>query len=179
MRRTWRLVVLGGISIIGVWVAAAAPAAADPKAYVLQSSDLPGWVTKKTEPTPAVGGGILGGYGALYQKAGVLAGLIQVDTKAALCASASVAHRALTVVYARPHGYHRVAATWRVGDESALLQQSKIGSTGDRLQVYVIVWRSGSVVGAVFGGGIAGTFHVGDVLAVARKQQARIARLPH
>jgi hypothetical protein len=45
--------------------------------------------------------------------------------------------------------------------------------------VYVIVWRSGSVIGAVFGGGIAGTFRVADVLALARKQQARIAQLPH
>jgi hypothetical protein len=83
------------------------------------------------------------------------------------------------VVYARPHGYHRLVAAWRIGDESALLQQSKVGTSGDLLQVYLIVWRSGSVIGAVFGGGIAGTFHVRDVLELARKQQARIAHLPH
>jgi hypothetical protein len=105
--------------------------------------------------------------------------VIQVDSKAALCDTTTVAHRALTVVYARPHGYHRVAAAWRIGDESALLQQSKLGPTGGRLVVYVIVWRSGLVIGAVFGGGIAGTFRVADVLALARKQQARIAQLPH
>lgn len=146
---------------------------------MLHSSDLPGWVVKKTEATPPSAGGAFASYGLLYQKPGVLEGLIQVDSKAALCGTATVAHRALTVVYARPHGYHRVAAAWRVGDESALLEQSKVGPTGDRLLVYVIVWRSGSVVGAVFGGGISGTFRIADVLALARKQQARIARLPH
>lgn len=146
---------------------------------MLHSSDLPGWVVKKTETTPAAAGGVLGAYGSLYQKPGVLDGLIQVDSKAALCSTATVAHRALTVVCARPHGYHRLVAAWRIADESALLEQSKVGASGDLLQVYLIVWRSGSVIGAVFEGGIAGTFHVRDVLALARRQQARITQLPH
>lgn len=172
-------VVLLGVALVAVAAPAAAARAPDPRAYVLRSSDLPGWVVKKTETTPAAAGGVLGGYGLLYQKPGVLHGLIQVDSKAALCTTATVAHRALTVVYAHPHGYHRLVAAWRIGDESALLQQSKVGASGDPLQVYLIVWRSGSVIGAVFGGGIAGTFNVGDVLELARKQQARIAHLPH
>ena len=174
-----RQIVVLGVALVTATASAAAAQAANPREYVLQSSDLPGWVVKKTETTPAPAGGVFASYGRLYQKPGVLEGLIQVDSKAALCGTSTVAHRALTVVYARPHGYHRVAAAWRIGDESALLQQSRVGATGDRLVVYVIVWRSGSIVGAVFGGGIAGTFHVTDVLALARKQQARIASLPH
>ena len=176
-----RRVVLLGVALAAVAVAPAggAEGASDPKAYVLHAADLPGWVVTKTETTPASANGVFASYGLLYQKPGVLKGLIQVDSKAALCGTASVAQRALTMVYARPHGYHRVAAAWRVGDESALLQQTKSGTTGDRLQVYVVVWRSASVIGAVFGSGIAGTFHVGDVLELARRQQARIAHLPH
>lgn len=174
-----RRVVVLGVALVTAAASAAAARAATPREYVLHASDLPGWVVKKTETTPASAGGVFASYGLLYQKPGVLKGLIQVDSKAALCGTATAAHRALTVVYARPHGYHRVAAAWRIGDESALLQQSKVGATGDRLVVYVIVWRSGPVIGAVFGGGIAGTFRVADVLALARKQQARIAQLPH
>jgi hypothetical protein len=180
MRRAWMAGVLLGISAVAASAAAVAFGAADPKAFVLQPSDLPGWVVKKTQTTPAAAGsGILGDYGVLYREPGVLKGLIQIDSKAALCGSAIVARRVLTVVYLRPHGYHRVVAGWRIGDESALFRQEKLGATGDRLIVYLVVWRSGAVVGAVFGGGIAGTFHVGDVLAVVRKQQARIAHLTH
>ncbi len=44
---------------------------------MLRSSDLPGWVVKKTETTPAAASGVVGGYGLLYQTPGVLHSLCQ------------------------------------------------------------------------------------------------------
>ena len=174
-----RLLMPVAVLSAGLAAPAVGSAAADPKPYVLQRADLPGWVIKKTETTPATGAGIFGSYGVLYQNPGVLRGLIQVDSKAAIFGSEVLAHQAMTLVYARPHGYRRVSAAWRIGDESALFEQSKIGATGDRLIVYLVVWRSRTVLGIVFGGGIRGTFHARNVVALARRQQARIARLPH
>jgi hypothetical protein len=60
-----RRVVVLGVALVTAAASAAAARAATPREYVLHASDLPGWVVKKTETTPASAGGVFASYGLL------------------------------------------------------------------------------------------------------------------
>jgi hypothetical protein len=124
------------------------------------------------------------GYEADYTKPGVRDGLIRVASRAAVLASPAAARTLLTALFKNPPAngvpYRRVPVSWRLGDESRLYLQSGTGTaTGLRLRVYLVIWRSHVIVASLSGGGIAGTFDVAQVVTLARKQQARIARAAH
>jgi hypothetical protein len=123
--------------------------------------------------------GQITGYEADYTKPGVRDGLIRVASKAVVFASPAAAHAFLKVTYAHPPAggapFTRARTSWRLGDESRLYLQSATGSvSGVRLAVYLVLWRSGRILGSLNGGGIAGTFSPSEVVALARKQQARM-----
>jgi hypothetical protein len=148
---------------------------------VLQTADLPaGFALEHASAVPTTAGEKA--YDAVYTKRGVLEGLVRVESKAAVFATAADARLALALA-ARgdPYGnFRRVAVRWRLGDDSLFYVETRTGtSSGERLSVYLVLWRSGPVFAALYGGGISRTLRPADVVALARKQQARITRSAH
>jgi len=46
---------------------------------------------------------------------------------------------------------------------------------GTKLEVFSVAWRSGRIYAVVFAAALAGSADPADVVALARKQQARLA----
>jgi hypothetical protein len=122
--------------------------------------------------------GRITGYDAEYTKRGI-AGLIQVDSTASLYKTARGARDSIRVSFRaadRGGDFKRLSVGAPIGNESRLyLSTDK--DNGVNVDIYSVVWRSGPVYAAVVAGGLAGTVDAVDVVALARKQQARIARV--
>jgi hypothetical protein len=163
----------------------------DTQRMVLRASDLPAgfsphaaaYVTNAQQTAASAGDrdydklGRVIGYSASYQRSAAT-GLIQVESEANLYRSAALAHSSYTsglklVLKQKELPVARIPLRGFPGAEAAFFKATPPGKTP--LDLFVVVWRTGSVISTVTGGGLAGSVDRSAVVALARKQQARIA----
>jgi hypothetical protein len=191
-RRLFFVVTLAVLTgLVGPIAAVPAPGApkAGAKAMVLSLSDLPskygltdGHYVSNTElnhKNPPWKNyrklGRITGYNASYTTIAV-AGLTHVDSFASIYKTGAGAHNSLmlTLMQADEDGTKLLATQpGLLGGDVLVYRMKANGSTVDR---YTVAWRRGSVFAEVIGGGVAGRVDVADVVALAKKQDSRIAK---
>ena len=186
-----RLALLGVLGVCAL-AASSAPAASAPdtRQMVLRLQDAPAgfertggrYVSNKqaaaeTEaPKDYVKLGRITGYEAEFEKGG-LVGLLQISAAASTYKTARGAHDSLLgsvagAEKATPR-FRRLALGGSLGHE-ARLYKTTITNNGMKIDVVSLVWRYKTIFSAVLAGGISGTFDPAAVVALGRKQQARI-----
>ncbi len=122
--------------------------------------------------------GRLTGYDASYS-ALALSGLTEVDAFASIYRTSSGAHDSLRLAVAEAtrtgSKIERLQPLGMPGDE-ALAYRTTSSRGNMKVDYYTVAWRRGSVFAEVIGGGRAGTVDWVDVLPLAKKQDARIAK---
>jgi hypothetical protein len=180
-----------------VLVAICAPSAysrasADPKLMVLQLSDLPSGFSRgqaryvsnhqalreSTVKKNYAKLGRINGYEAVFTKHGApLTGILQVNSTASTYKTAAGAQASLRISEvaagrSRPR-FRRLSVGTPLGDEARLLTAT-VRQGGVTVDVYSLIWRSGSVYATVLAGALTGTGSPAQVVALAKKQQKRI-----
>jgi hypothetical protein len=118
------------------------------------------------------------GYDASYSALAV-SGLTAVDAFASVYKTSSGAHASLMLTVAqvrnrRGSTVEQLSAVRGPGNEALVYRAtSKSGSV--RVDQYTVAWRHGSVFAEVIGGGRAGTIDSTQIIALAKRQDARIA----
>ena len=194
MRKTTVWVVVAFVAAAGAGSALAAAASKpDTRQMVLRRSDLPasfvaryrGYVSNAQQTAQTAGArdydrlGRVVGYSASFERTAA-DGMIQVGSEANLYRSAALARSSYAsglrlVLKQKELPIVRLPLRGFPADESALYKAMPAGTP--RVDVFVVVWRSGAVISTVSGGGLAGTVDRASVVALARKQQARVAAL--
>jgi hypothetical protein len=182
------------LAVIVVGTANAASTSADPKAMVLRLADLPagfgvtgGHYVSNVRAARESDGvtvadyrrwGRVSGYERAFTRQ-AFAGLAQVESSASIYKSAHGAAESLHDSFraaARPHDglrFKRLSTGGPIGHESRFYTlRKKSGSI--TVDVYVVLWRYGTVRAGVTGGGVAGTVVPEQVMVQARKQQRHI-----
>jgi hypothetical protein len=186
------------LAALTVTTVAGAAAAADPKAMVVQLGDLPaGFALANSEYVNNVEAarlssgtsladylrwGRTNGYQAEYARKAP-AGLVDVLTRASTYKSARGAQRSQQDSIEEASSANAAKAgveNWRelptrrpIGDSSAMFGgTTKSGKL--TAVIYVVQWRYRTVKSSVLGVGAAGTVTPDQVVALARKQQARM-----
>jgi hypothetical protein len=123
--------------------------------------------------------GRLTGYDATYTALAV-SGLTEVDAFASIYKTNAGAHQSLLLTVAHAQIADgatvepSVAAAMPGNEALVYLTTSKNG--GMKVHNYTVAWRRGAVFAEVIGGGRAGTVNPTEVLALAKRQDARIAQ---
>jgi hypothetical protein len=184
------LVALGATA--GAATAAFAATAPDTKQMVLRLQDAPAgfertkgrYVSNKQAaaetqvPKDYVKLGRITGYEAEFQKGG-LVGLLQITSSSSTYKTARGAHDSLLgsaagAEKATPR-FRRLALGGSLGHE-ARLYKTTITNNGTKIDVVSLIWRYKNIYSALFTGGISGSFDPAVVVALGRKQQARILK---
>lgn len=187
-------------ALVAALAAAPAGAARDPGSLVLQPADLSGVFDRtaaryRTNETTARENGVqpsllrswgrVNGYEALYER--TVDPAVPPRGAATITANASVYRSAagLRKAYARsvasvdevrkgePARVPR-PLPGRLGD-AARLWETRLTENGLRVVVYTLVWRANGVLSHLSVAGLQGRLTTSDVLALGRKQQARVA----
>ena len=167
------------------------PAGPDTKAMVLQLGDLPSgfgrdegvYVTnaelaKLSDVNKDYRKlGRLAGYRAIYRRPGIT-GVLGLDVFASIYRSSAGAHDSYTQTLAGAvqdgdPTFRWVALTPKLGSETRVYLVTELQS-GTRVDYYTIAWRHGRVFAEVTGGGVSGQISLAQVVALAKKQEARI-----
>jgi hypothetical protein len=169
-----------------------APVRIDARSMVLQQADLPGGfglehgkyvsnadLAKQGDAAKDYDKlGRLTGYDVSYQRRAAR-GMLGLDSFASVYRSSSGAHTSFmqTISGAARQGgaafrWMRIAAP--LGSETRAYRFTTTQS-GMKLDFYTVAWRHGRVFAEVTGGGISGTMVPGELLALAKKQEARIS----
>lgn len=171
--------------------AVSAPVVTDPMALVLQPRDLPTGFARtsgryvsnaqvnregkvKKDYTKL---GRLRGYEAIFQKQ-ASKGVILVSSQAATYKTAAGARESMTIT-ARSSEAHfasrlRRLRVARIGDETRLYKLT-VTEGGMKVDLFSLIWTSERVFSVVLWQAPAGTADPASAVALARKQQARIA----
>jgi hypothetical protein len=167
-----------------------APAGPDTRTMVLRLSDLPqgfgraeGVYVTNSDLDKLSGNkdyeklGRLGGYRATYRRFGI-AGILGVDAFASIYRSSTGAHDSYAQSLAGALQDGGPTFRWlplkpRLGSETRVYLVTEKQS-GMRVDYYTIAWRHGRVFAEVIGGGVSGRITLAQVVALARKQEARI-----
>jgi hypothetical protein len=181
-----------------VAVAAAIPAASaahqavDTKRMVLRLADLPrGFVqtegryisnrqaAKESPGKDYAKLGRLMGYEAEFKRSGrPVVGVLRISSSANLYKTARAASASLAIseqaATKAPPRVRRLSLRARVGDEAAVYLET-IPTNGFRIDIYTILWRSRSVLAFVAVGMLERTADPTRALALARREQRRIA----
>lgn len=171
--------------------AVSAPVVTDPKALVLQPRDLPTGFARtsgryvsnaQVNREGAVKRdfaklGRLRGYEAIFQKQ-ASKGIILVTSRAATYKTAAGARESMTITVrsaeaTRQFRFRRLRVA-KIGDETRLYTLT-VTEEGMKVDQFFLIWRSERVLSAVIHSAPAGTADPASVVALARKQQARIA----
>jgi hypothetical protein len=163
----------------------------DTQRMVLRQSDLPaGFVQREAkyvsnaQQTAASNGdrdydklGRVTGYSASFDRTAAK-GMLQVGSEANLYRTAALAHASFTsglelVSKQKEIPIARLPLRGFPAADAALYRATATGTP--RVDVFVVVWRTGTVISTVSGGGLAGTVDRSAVIALARKQQQRVA----
>ncbi len=171
--------------------AASAPVAMDPKTMVLQPRDLPPGFARTSGRYVSNAQnnreskvkkdfaklGRLRGYEAIFQKQAIN-GIIHVSSAAATYKTAAGARKSMAISArsaetTREVRFRRLPVP-KIGDE-ARLYKATVTENGIKVDSFSLIWRSELVYSAVIGSALAGTANPASVVALARKQQARIA----
>ncbi len=190
--RLGALVLVALAVLLSATAAGSAQAARDPKTLVLQPSDLPSgferdrvrYVTnaQANRESPIKKDyaklGRLRGYEATFER-NALTGVIYLSSaastyKTAAGASDSFAVTTDAVAKSRDPRFRRLSLGSKLGDE-ARLYKTTLTRDGITIDVFSLAWRSGGVLSVVLGSAVAGTAQPGALVALGRKQQARIA----
>jgi len=166
----------------------------DPKAMVLQRSDLPSgfgrvlgqYITNgELAATTAPGKnfrklGRISGYYIAYSTTAP-SGLTVVESFASVYDHKSGAHDSLEESVAQTTGSGQKLVTARsalasLGSDARLLHL-RTNQNGTKLDYYTVAWRDNRVFAEVRGAGRSGTIAPEDVIALAKKQDARISKL--
>jgi hypothetical protein len=188
-----RLTLVAGLAVLaGLAPAAVAASASHPSArsMVLQLSDLPAGFglahaevvsnADLTAKDPAWKDyrqlGRITGYNASFTGFGV-GGVTAIDTFASVYRTGVGAHNSLllTLVQASSQDGTKIVDAGRKSLGHDELVYSMKGST-PKEALFTVAWRRGSVFAEVIGAGPSGRLHAADVLALAQKQDVRIAR---
>jgi hypothetical protein len=191
------------VSLVMLAVAAIAPTASarahrmhatrpDARTMVLQLTDLPlgfgldqgayvsnAELTKHGDSTKDYGKlGRVTGYNVSYRRPG-LTGVLGVNAFASIYRSTSGAHDSflLTVAGAQRNGgpsFRWLPIAAPLGSETRAYLVTTTQS-GTKVVFYTVAWRHGRIFAEVVGGGVSGNIRPAQVLALARKQDARIA----
>jgi len=192
------LVAMGVVALVAAVVPTASargermqPTRPDARTMVLQLTDLPlgfdldqGAYVSNAELTKhgdaAKDYGKLGrvtGYNASYRRPG-LTGVLGVNAFASIYRSSTGAHDSfmLTVEGAKRNGGRsfRWLPVPALGSETRAYLFTTTQS-GTKVVFYTVAWRHGRIFAEVVGGGVSGNIRPAQVLALARKQDARIA----
>jgi hypothetical protein len=122
--------------------------------------------------------GRIRGYEAIYDKSGIV-GMLEIVSRASVYRNSSGAHRAfLTVTGAALRStsprFRRLAVGVPLGVE-ARFYRTTTTQNGTEVDAFVVYWRTGQFTAATITAGISGTVDPADVVAIAKKQQRRIA----
>jgi hypothetical protein len=193
------VIALAVAALVAALVAVPAGAARDPSALVLQLEDLSTVFDRtgaryRTNATTARENGVkpalleswgrINGYEALYERdvdpAVPPRGAATITANVSVYRSAAGLRKAYARSVARigevrkgePARVAR-ALPGRVGDV-ARLWETRITEDGLPIVVYTLVWRANGVLSHLSVAGIQGRLRPADVLALARKQQARV-----
>lgn len=188
------VVLLVAALVVFVTAGAATPARtpSDPKSLVLRQSDLPAGFQRVSGRYVSNAQanresqvkkdyarlGRLRGYEATFEKRGAR-GILFVSAAASTYKTAAGAHESFTitekaVAASRAPRFRRLSLTARIGDEARLYKTTATES-GVKFDVFSLAWRSGEVLSVVLGSAVAGTAKPSAVVALAQRQQARIA----
>jgi len=191
-----RLVLSLSLLASSVAVAGVALASTAPQQLVLRLSDLPAGfsvdrketgprsnavVARETTSTLAqlTAWGRIGGYQATFTREptlrGLLAGSLQVQSIASVYrttrgSAASFVH---TRTACRKAPFKQLSIGGRLGHEAAYCSAQR-QSAGQKIAVYVFVWRRDSISAAVLLAGLAGVVDPTEAVALGRKQDARM-----
>ncbi len=141
------------------------------RSTVLQPRDLPGFARFSVGAwRPPEGEG----WQARYRWAGAEStrGPLVVESRAVLLDDEDEAARAVRADAGRLEGDE--ADHQRIGDASIVMTSLQPGVPRD-VRSYAVLWRDANVRASVLANGFEGRFSVADLLALARKQQRRIA----
>ncbi len=165
---------------------------ADPKRMVLRLSDLPtgfgrvsgryvnnaraAWETVGIPLGDYLRWGRINGYEETFRRSSTV-GLTEIQSQASTYKSTKGASESLHASFRaadKTKAVKHLSLNARLGYETRLYSYST-KSQGFNLIVYVVVWRYKTARAAVIGGGISGTVLPERVVAIAQKQQRRIA----
>ena len=192
-------VVIGAAAVAAVVVPNAAgrmhparPALPDARTIVLQLADLPqgfgldrGAYVSNAELAKQgdsnkdyVKLGRMSGYNVTYRRPG-LAGVLGVDAFASIYRSSTGAHDSYRLSLAgavRDGGptFEWVVPRLALGSETRVYLV-KTKQAGMVVDYYTVAWRHGRVFAEVICGGVAGRINLAQAVALARKQESRIA----
>ena len=120
--------------------------------------------------------GRIAGYNASYKTLGI-GGMTAVDAFASVYKTGVGAHNSLMLTLVQAHEQDGtkllLAGPGLLGGDTLVYRMKGSGSNED---LYAVAWRRGSVLAEVIGAGRTGTVDVADVVALAKKQDSRIAR---
>lgn len=123
--------------------------------------------------------GRLAGWKARYRKPGTAAtrGPLVLDSRVDLFEDAGGAEEELAALRAEPPlGAPVEGPSPRIGEETVIL--TLVEGTGiPKTRFWLVAWRQANVTGSVLGNGFANGFPLEQVVALARKQERRIAAL--
>lgn len=188
--------------VLAIIAAAAVPGAAataptsssaiDPKALVLQLRDVPAGFERtvgryvsnaQSNRESAVKKnyaqlGRISGYEAEFTKEAIV-GILQITSAVGTYRTTAGAHNSLRIsvraaVATREVRFRRLSIGGRLGHE-AYLHKATMTQDGTKVDVFAVAWRTGRVYAAVIAAALAGSADPADVVALARKQQSRIA----
>jgi len=188
VRRLTLLIVIGVTAVAAT--AAFAATTPDTKQMVLRLQDAPTgfertrgrYVSNKQAaaetqvPKDFAKLGRITGYQAEFGKGG-LVGLLQISSSSSTYKTARGAHDSLLISAAGAEKatprFRRLALGGSLGHE-ARLYKTTITDNGTKIDVVSLVWRYKNIYSALLAGGVSGTFDPAAVVALGRKQQARI-----
>jgi hypothetical protein len=169
-----------------------APVRIDARSMVLQLVDVPGgfWLehgryvsnadlTRQGDAAKDYGKlGRLTGYDVSYQRRAAT-GMLGLDSFASVYRSSSGAHTSFVLAVSGAARQGGAGFTWLriavpLGSETRVYRVTTTQS-GMKLDFYTVAWRHGRVFAEVIGGGISGTMVPRELLALAKKQEARIS----
>jgi hypothetical protein len=120
--------------------------------------------------------GRITGYEAEFQKSGIV-GLLQITASSSTYKTARGAHDSLLISAAGAEKatprFRRLALGGSLGHE-ARLYKTTITNNGTKIDVVSLAWRYKNIYSGLLAGGISGSFDPAVVVALGRKQQARI-----
>lgn len=181
------------IAAVGALATPALAGTPDTKRLVLQAADVPtAFALSKAryvsnpqaiaiDARLKVDYNVLGrirGYEVTYNR-NAATGLIEIGSKASTYTATSGAHKAFVVVaealrdVTSPR-FHLLAVGAPLGDESRAFKATRTDK-GISLDIFVVYWRTGRVTATTLALSSAGSVDAAKVLALARKQQHRIA----
>jgi hypothetical protein len=121
--------------------------------------------------------GRLRGYEAIYEKEEIK-GIFHIISRAGTYKTSAGAHESMAAsirgAEASREPRFRRLTVGKIGDE-VRLYKATLTEDGIKFDLFSSIWRSGAVYSALVGTGLAGKVKPAAVVALARKQQARIA----